>query len=423
MNAPQRNWSGSYTYRARWIHRPRSVEELQQLVAGTPSLRALGSRHSFTSIADARELVSLAGIDAPEIAIDPAASTVRVPAAVTYAELAAVLNRRGFALHNLASLPHISVAGAVATASHGSGDRSGNLATAVREIELVTSTGELVSLEQGDREFLGAVVGLGALGIAVAMTLSLEPAFEMTQHVFDGLSWDALFEHFDAVTRAGGSVSVFHRFGAGTEQVWIKRRVDDAGGSPDGALGGELFGAVAASVSRHPIAGMDPVNTTEQLGVPGRWSERLPHFRSGFTPSSGEEIQSEFFVARSDAPGALDALRALAFEIRPLLLIAELRTIAADELWLSPHYHRDSVGLHFTWRRDQRRVEHVLELIESALVPFAPRPHWGKLFRADASTIAPQYERLNDFRALRDRLDPRRTFENDWLRRHLLGTP
>jgi xylitol oxidase len=415
---PELNWSGNYAYRATRVHRPHTVDEVQELVGAARSIRALGSRHSFTAIVDAGELVALDGLHS-EIEVDVAAGTVRLPGGVTYARLAEVLNEHGMALHNLASLPHISVAGAVATASHGSGDDSGNLATAVTGIELVTSTGELLSFASEDPDFDGAVVGLGALGIVTGLTLAVEPYYEASQYVFEGLSWEALFDHFDAVTGAGDSVSVFHRFGEETEQVWVKRRSD----RPHPPFGDDLFGAAPARGPRHPIAGMDPANATVQLGLPGPWSERLAHFRSGFTPSSGEEIQSEFFVARADAAAAIDALRGLAEEIRPLLLIAELRTIAADRLWLSPHHSRPSAGLHFTWRRSQPAVERMLGRIEAALAPLAPRPHWGKLFCAEADAIAPGYERMDDFRRLRQRLDPRGAFDSEWLRRHVLGVP
>ncbi len=400
------------------FHRPERVEQVQELVADARSVQALGSRHAFTAIGDAEELIALDGLPA-EIIVDHASSTVSVAAGVTYAQLAEGLNRERVALDSLASLPHISVAGAVATASHGSGDRSGNLATAVTGIELVTGEGELVTARRGEPRFEGLVVGLGALGIVTRLTLSVQPYYEVRQQVFEGLTWDALSQHFDAITAAGDSVSVFHRFGDRTDQLWIKSRVDR--GDPAGE--GELFGAAAAVAPRHPIPGADPVHCTEQLGVAGPWSERLPHFRSGFTPSSGEEIQSEFFVAREHAVRAIEALRRLAGRIRPLLLISELRTIAADELWLSPHYQRPSVGLHFTWKRSQEAVERVLREVEAALAPFSARPHWAKLFTARADTIAPAYERLDDFRRLREELDPRGAFCNDWLRTRVLGDP
>jgi xylitol oxidase len=354
---------------------------------------------------------------AGEISVDHAAGTVALPGHVTYAELAEVLNREGLALHNLASLPHISVAGAVATASHGSGDQKGNLATAVVGLELVTSRGDLIRVHKGEDRFDGLVVGLGALGVVTRLTLAVEPAYEMRQTVFEGLEWETLFDHLDEITAVGESVSVFHRFGERTEQVWVKSRVDVA--APPARS--ELFGAPAATSPRHPISGADAVNSTAQLGVPGPWSERLPHFRSGFTPSSGEEIQAEFFVDRRDAVAAIRAMLELASSIRPLLLVSELRTIAADSLWLSPQFGRPTVAIHFTWQRRQSEVERVLEDIEAALAPFGARPHWAKLFTTSAATIAPHYERLDDFRRLREQLDPRGAFCNDWLRRRVLG--
>jgi xylitol oxidase len=411
------NWSGNYAYRATALHRPQTLGELQDLVARTRSLRALGSRHSFTAIGDSHELVALDALPGA-IELDSVAGTVTVPGHTTYAELAAELNRSGRALHNMASLPHISVAGAIATATHGSGDAKGNLATAVRAIEMVGAGGGLVTLAQGDPAFRGVVVGLGALGIVTRVTLEVQPFIQMRQRVFEGVSWDTLFERFETIFAAGESVSVFHLCGAGTEQVWVKRRCDgDSSEDPDLE---ELLGVRAAGVALHPVLGGDPVNCTEQLGAPGPWSERLPHFRSGFTPSSGEELQSEFFVARKDAVAAIEAVRGLAESVVPLLLISELRTIAADSLWLSPHHGRDTLAIHFTWRRRPAEVEIVVAQIEAALAPFRARPHWGKVFTAEAAEIAPLYPRMADFRDLRDRLDPDRVFVNDWLGRRVL---
>ncbi|HEY1568160.1 MAG TPA: D-arabinono-1,4-lactone oxidase [Solirubrobacteraceae bacterium] len=418
------NWSGNYAYRARALHRPQNIEALQQLMAvaqGPQALRVLGSRHSFTSIADSDSLVSLDGLPG-EIVVDSTAETVSVPSWVTYAALAGDLNRAGLALENMASLPHISVAGAIATGTHGSGDRKGNLATAVRALEMVCADGSLCSIGVGDVDFGGVVVGLGALGAVTRVTLAVQPYYEMRQRVFERVSWDTLYGRFDEIFGAGDSVSVFHLCGATTEQVWVKRRLDDArAAGADGDLE-ELLGVSAAAVELHPVLGGDPVNCTEQQGVPGPWSERLPHFRSGFLPSSGEELQSEFFVARADAVQAIEAVRGLAQEIVPLLLISELRTIAGDALWLSPHQGRDSLALHFTWRRRPAEVEAVVARIEAALAPLAARPHWGKVFTARADAIAPRYPQMEDFLRLRDRLDPSGVFVNDWLRAKVLGS-
>ena len=410
------NWAGNHTYRATALHRPTSLAQLQETVAASRRVRVLGSRHSFTAIADSTELVSLEAMTTDAVAVAPDRRTVTVDAGVRYGELAAALHREGLALHNLASLPHISVGGAIATATHGSGVGNGNLATAVAALELVTSDGEVVSAARGDADFDGMVVHLGALGAVVRVTLDVEPEFAVRQRVFEGLRWEALEEHVDHVLSCGYSVSVFTRFGAAVDMVWVKCRTD-AGAGPEG----DLFGAAEAVVERHPIPGIDPTPATPQLGVPGLWSDRLPHFRMGFTPSNGDEIQSEYLLPRPNAVAALAALRALGHRIRPLLQICEIRAVAADRLWTSTASGEPTVGFHFTWVPAQQAVEELLVDLEDALHPLGARPHWGKLFLADAATLAPRYPRLPDFARLVQRLDPRGAFGNDWLDRYVLG--
>jgi alditol oxidase len=410
------NWAGNYVYRADNLHRPSRLEQVQEIVGNAPRVRVLGSRHSFTDIADSSALLTLDGLPA-DVAVDHAAGTVSFSAAMRYGELAEALQAEGLALANLASLPHISVAGAVATATHGSGDANGNLATAVAGLEIVTSSGELLTASRGDADFNGLVVGLGALGAVTRITLDVEPAYHVRQRAFDGLAWDALFENFDKVTAAGYSVSVFTRWAPAIDQVWVKSRVTDA---PE-QVRGDLFGAVAATFDRHPILGLDPVNCSPQLGVPGLWSDRLPHFRMGFTPSSGQELQSEYLVPRRHAAAAIGALRGLADVVRPVLQVSEIRTVAADQLWMSPQYRQDTIGIHFTWTPEPDAVARVLVDVEAALAPFDARPHWGKVFLAEAAAIAPLYERLPDFTRLVDRLDPRGAFGNAWLNTHVLG--
>jgi alditol oxidase len=406
------NWAGSYTYRAHALHRPTSLDEVRSLVAGAPRVRVLGSRHTFSDIGDAPELVSLEGLPA-EVEVDRAAGSVSFAAGLRYGELAAALEDEGLALHNLPSLPHVCVAGAVATATHGSGDANGNLATAVAGLQLVTSDGELVSAVRGDPGFDGLVVGLGALGAVTRVTLDVEPAYEVRQRVFDGLGWDALLEHLDAILACGDSVSIFTSWGEEVEQVWVKRRVT---AEPE-AVEDELFGARAATVEHHPILGLDPESCSAQLGVPGPWWDRLPHFRLGFTPSTGEELQSEFHVPRAHARAAIAAMRANAAAIRPVLQVCELRSVTADGLWMSPQHDRDTLAVHFTWLREPEPVRRALRSIEAALAPFGARPHWGKLFLADAAALAPLYDHHDDFVALAERLDPRGAFRNAWFER------
>jgi alditol oxidase len=389
-----RNWAGNYAYGARVLHRPRTVDELRRIVAGAPNLHVIGARHSFTGIGDADEIVSLEGLPA---AVALGDGTVTCAGHVRYGELAGALNARGLALHNLASLPHISVAGATATATHGSGDGNGNLATAVAALELVTSDGEVVHAERGDPDFAGMVVHLGALGAVTRVTLDVEPAYAIAQHVFEDVAWDALPDALGAAY----SVSAFTRWGDAVEMVWVKRRLDE----PVPELPGR-----PARTEHHPIPGLDATGCTAQRGVPGAWSDRLPHFRLEFTPSHGEEIQSEYFVDRDRASEAIAAMRAAGPSVRGVLQVSELRTMAADELWLSPQHRRPTLGVHFTWKRDPPAVERALAEVEAALLPLGATPHWGKFF-----LTPPRPERLGDFRALAGRLDPRHAFRSRWL--------
>ena len=411
------NWSASHTFTALGLHQPETVEQLQQIAARPGRLKALGTRHSFNDIADSPGwLVSLERLNRV-LALDAERGTVTVEAGLRYGDLARHLHAAGFALANLASLPHISVAGSCATATHGSGDGNASLAAAVSALQMVTAGGDLVSLSRAadPERFDGAVVALGALGIVTQLTLDIQPTFALRQDVYEDLPLATAAEHFDALTGAGYSVSLFSDWrSAAFSQVWVKRRVEpgDPGGSPPA-----LLGAAPATRPLHPIAGMSPVNCTEQLGVAGPWHERLPHFRMDFTPSSGQELQSEYILPRGQAVAALEAIAALGPRIAPLLQVSEVRTIAADSLWLSPFYQQDSVAIHFTWHKDWPSVSRLLPLIEDALAPFGARPHWGKLFSLPPAGLPALYPRLPDFRALMAEYDPQGKFRNEYLDR------
>jgi xylitol oxidase len=391
-----KNWAGNLAYAAERIVAPHSVDETQELVAGAREIRALGTGHSFSGVADTRG--TLLSTEHLNRIVEVGDASVTVEAGIRYGELAAALDGHGLALANLASLPHISVGGAIATSTHGSGVTNGSLSTAVRALELIRADGSIVRLRRGDDDFDGAVVSLGALGVVARVELDVVPAFELRQYVFENLPW----RHVEASLAGGYSVSLFTRWTGDTvDQVWVKTR---------DALGDAHFDASAATAPRHPLPGADPNNCTEQLGVPGRSSDRLPHFRLGFTPSSGEELQSEYIVAREHAAAAIATVRRLRPLVTPLLQVSEIRTIAADALWLSPFYERQSVAIHFTWKPLATEVAGALPSLETALAPFDPRPHWGKLFLA-----APDYPQLAAFRGLRDQLDPLGKFRNAFV--------
>ncbi|WJL96572.1 FAD-binding protein [Microbacterium sp. ET2] len=412
------NWAGNLTYRAARIAEPTDEAELSAILDRARSdgttVRVLGSRHSFNDIADTDGvIISLAALaTAGQVSVAPDRKTVRIPAGIRYGDLVPVLEREGLALANLASLPHISVAGAVQTGTHGSGDSVGALGTQVAAVELLTAAGERITLTRGEDGFDGAVVGLGALGIVTHLRLDVEPHFAVAQTVFEGVRWDDALSRLDDLTGAGDSVSLFTRWTNPDviDQVWVKARTASSADDLSG------FGARAADGPRHPIPGIDPTPCTAQEGVPGPWYDRLPHFRLAFTPSAGEELQSEYLVARADAVAAIQAVRGLADRISPLLLTCEVRTMAADDLWLSPAYGRPTLGIHFTWQRDEAAVRALLPALEAAL-PASARPHWGKVFTMPGDEVRRRYPRFDDFAALRTRLDPDRRFVGDYLAR------
>lgn len=420
INNPS-NWAGNYLYRAAQIHAPETVEQVQELVIRSNKVKALGTRHSFNDIADSSgDLISLERFD-KILGLDRERRTVTVEAGVRYGQLARWLHDAGYALHNLASLPHISVAGAVATATHGSGDRHGNLATAVSAMELVTGNGELMFLShEHDREqFEGAVVGLGGLGVITKLTLDISPTFLMQQDVYENLPFTVVEDYYDELTSSLYSVSLFTNWqDSAFNQVWLKRHVLD-GMSVKAEP--ELFGARLAINNLHPIATLSAENCTEQLGVCGPWFERLPHFRMEFTPSSGAELQSEYFIPRQHVFAALQAINSMREQIAPLLQISEVRTIAADNLWMSPCYQQASVGIHFTWEQDWENVRNVLPKIEEALAPFHARPHWAKLFTMSPDRLQSLYEKLPDFRQLLQRYDLQGKFRNEYLDKYIFG--
>ena len=425
------NWSGTVAFGARRIHAPTTVDELRTLVGSTRRIRALGTAHSFSHVADTdADLVSVGSLP-PTIDVDRDARTATVASGVRYGAVAQAAHDHGLALANMGSLPHISVGGACATGTHGSGVRNANLASSVRALELVTADGDLVTLSRdADPErFPGAVIALGALGVVVRLTLDLVPAYDVRQSVYLDLPEDQLAaEELTDVLRSAYSVSLFTRWlGTGVDQVWVKTRVAPdsaaaAAGLPEDATApfpGRWRGARLADGAVHPLPSMPAENCTQQGGVVGPFHERLPHFRLEYTPSSGDEIQSEYLLPIEHAADALAALAPLRGRIAPVVHVSEIRTVAADDLWLSPSHDRTSVAVHFTWHKDPDGVAAVLPAVEEALAPFSPRPHWGKLFGIEAETVRAQYPRADDFRRLAAELDPDGTFRNDFVDRYL----
>jgi xylitol oxidase len=421
MSGNPQNWAGHHTFSTDRVHRPETIEQLQEVVSNSRKVKVLGSRHSFNDIADSTEdLVTLENLD-QTLSIDPERRTVTVNGAITYGQLCQQLHNAGYAIHNMASLPHITVAGAIATATHGSGDNNGNLATAVAGLELVKANGDLVLLsrEQRKEEFEGAVVGLGGVGIATKVTLDVVPAYSMQQEVYEFLPVTQLEENFDAITSSAYSVSFFTDWQKGrVNQIWLKRQLV---GNEALALAPAFFESTLAQANVHPVLALSAASCTDQMGLLGTWHERLPHFRIDHTPASGDELQTEYFVSRQHAIAAMRAVERLQEQMEPLLWITEIRTVAADNLWMSPSYQQATVGIHFSWRKNWSAVQKLLPIIEQELAPFQARPHWGKLFTMEPARVQLLYPKMADFRELLASYDPQGKFRNPYLDKYIFS--
>jgi alditol oxidase len=422
QNGRLQNWAGNITYSTDNVFYPTSVQEVQQLVKAHNKIKALGTRHCFNIIADSKDNLLSSRDFNKLVSLDANAKTVTVEGGMKYGELAPILDAKGFALHNLASLPHISVAGAITTATHGSGVKNGNLSTAVTALEIVTASGDVVHLskDKDGEKFYAAVVGLGAIGVITKVTLAIQPTYMMRQYVYENMPLSQLAAHFDEIVSAGYSVSLFHDWQTeNINEVWIKSRVDDTSNSTSKPA---FFGATPAVKNMHPIAALSAENCTEQMGVPGPWYERLPHFKMGFTPSSGKELQAEYFVPHRHAVEAILAIQKMGKAIGPHLFITEVRTIAADNLWMSPCYKQDSVTIHFTWKQETDAVNKLLPLIEKELSLFNAKPHWGKLFTMSSAVLDARYEKYADFKKMIKEYDPTGKFRNQFLDRNIYSS-
>ncbi|MCB0084033.1 MAG: FAD-binding protein, partial [Caldilineaceae bacterium] len=401
------------------FHQPATLAELQNVVRNATKVKVIGARHCFNDIADTTgDMISLANMD-KSVTIDHEAHTATVNAGITYGELAPQLHAAGYALHNMASLHHITVIGACMTATHGSGDKSGNLATAVAGLEMVTANGDVVTLTRSANpdSFPGAVVALGALGAVTKVTLDLLPTFEMHQEVYEWLPMRHLDDAFDAIMSSGYSVSLFPKWQSDAiDTMWVKQKVV-AGQAVN--VPSTLFDAKLADHTR-PLEDISDRYGTK-VGAAGPWHERMPHFVFKDAEQVGDELQSEYFVPRQDAVAAMKAVAQLREGLAPILGVSEIRSVAADDLWLSTAYGYDIIGIHFNWRKNWAGVSAMLPVIEEALAPFNPRPHWGKLFALTPAQVQAQYPRMADFRALCRQLDPQGKFRNAYVERYIFG--
>jgi len=411
--APGTNWAGNVKYEGELFH-PSSLGEIQNLIRGASGVKVVGGRHSFSAVANTRPEGTLLSLDSFKTIsnVDRARLTVDVGAGVKYSDLCPVIARQGFTVENTASVLPINVVGASATGTHGSGTQS--LAAQITGLQFVNGKGELVRLSQKDgNDFSLTVVGLGGFGVVTGVTMKVVPNFEMRQRVWEEMPFDQFLKHFDKIMKAGYSVSAFTTWRGDTvSEVWVKRRATDG----DSAPGSEWYGAKPAPRDRHPIVTMDPTPCTPQMGVVRQAWEILPHFRPDKPPSSrGHERHSEYSVPEKDAVAAMRALHAVGDKIGRALQISEIRTVKEDNLALSVAYRRPSVLLHFTWTENDADVTKAIPVVEEALRPFQPRPHWGKMSHLRGAELRENFPKLDDFRKFCEKHDPAGRFRNSFL--------
>lgn len=403
------NWGGNLVYGSGAIEAPATIEELSEIIR-SGKVRPIGTMHSFSKVVVGEgTLVSAAGL-AFEPALDKASSTVKVSAATRFGDLALFLEKNGVALKNMGSLPHISIAGAAATGTHGSGDKNQILSSSLSAYSFLNSKGELVRYQRGDENFEACRVGLGAYGLWVSVELDVVPSFQIRQDVYLDIPWEVFYEDPTNLTSAGYSVSLFTKWGeVSIDQVWVKALPGDKAGLP-------IAGISPEKTSRKELAPGVGDNLTQQGGVEGPWLDRLPHFRLDATPSAGNEIQTEYFIQRKNIVGAVKAVNKIAEQINHTLIITEVRTIAQDDAWLSPMNRGDSVALHFTWVNDTPAVDKAVAALEEVLAEFDPIPHWGKVHHFDKSKLEKVHARLGKARAVFDELDPEGVFNTEYLK-------
>ena len=421
------NWSGNITFRAAEFHEPATIEELQLIVSRAKHVRVVGAGHSFNDIVDTDgALVSLRRLNRV-VGIDSAASTVSVEGGILHYELAEPLQQAGLALANLPSKPHFSVVGSSATGTHGSGDTNRCLASAIRGLEIVTAEGDLVEIPADDLP--ATAIGLGAFGAVARVDLEVEPAFSVAQELHLDMPLANAIDHLDEIMASAYSVSYFTDWQHGRiDQVWRKFRLDTETGplpdTPEDYLGArrasqQLAPGIRPDGPLMPSEREKADRCTEQRLVPGPWHDRLPHVRATVPAQPGTQLQTEYFVSRRHGQDALRAVAELERTLAPVMfggVMGEIRTVAADDLWLSP-FPNDSLALHFSWVNDWPAVGKVLPAIESALQPFEPRPHWGKLHTLPVETVRRLYPRLDEFVAQVGHYDPYGKFRNRHLDR------
>uniref|UniRef100_A0A915D0Y3 FAD-binding PCMH-type domain-containing protein n=1 Tax=Ditylenchus dipsaci TaxID=166011 RepID=A0A915D0Y3_9BILA len=421
--APLLNWGGNFNFSTQDIKYPTTTAGVQQLVKECKGkIRPVGTRHSFSEIANTNDtLICLVHMNLI-LSVDPSVPSVTVQAGITYTDLIPFLQSIGLAIPMMASLGEISIAGAINTAVHGSGAGIGNLATQVLGLQMVLADGSVVQYSKGqnDTELAAATVGLGALGIVTQVTLQAQPTYNLAINVFENMDMSVLDTQLYNITHSGYAINMWSTFGTPgvLDQVWITTKVDSNGVNAYGNVS-QLYGAPAATAQSSPIAALPPTYVVPQMGIVGPYYERLTDYDLGLSGQEGQQTQSEYYVDFDDFVPALKALQTLSAEINAVVYVALFRITEKDELWMSPQYKKTTMAIHFSWQPKLDQVMALLPKIEAALAPFNPIPHWGKLYTLKPEQYLPLLPKYPEWREQVELHDPTHKFRNKWLEENI----
>ncbi len=410
-----KNWAGNLSFSSKEFIEIDSVKKLQTIVSNARGIKVLASGHSFSDIADTKDtLISIKNLSF-EIGIDSNKREALVPAGMQYSDVSRYLEKHGWAVSNMASLGEVTIAGAILTGTHGSGSSNGILSTAVIGFEMVLESGSILTTDrENSSDFPGFIVSLGALGVFTKYKLKIVPSFSIRQVVYENINIESIANNFDLVFDRAYSVSFFSNWAQNsTGQIWMKF-LDD---SKPFNISSDWIDGNLAKVKQHPVKINDASPCTDQLATSGKWLDRLPHFKLNSSPVSGDEVQTEYLVDRRYVKQYISELAEIGDEIASKVYTTEIRTIKADDLWLSGAYERETVGFHFTWRKSDSLVN-FLPKIESILGKHDGRPHWGKLFDVPKDKLPSRYPKFSDFEVLLQKYDPNKKFRNNFINKY-----
>ena len=430
------NWAKTVYYN-HTIHYPKTVEEIQHILQYHAKIRVLGSMHSFNNITKLPQefngvYISMSNMN--QVIKCCRGERVTIQPGITFGELGEYLHERNFGFHNMASLPHITVGGAISTGTHGAGVFNGNLASHVMQVKLISADGKLRTYRIGqDPEFQHIPVSFGLAGIIVEIELDIVPDYDIQQCIYENLPFNTIKKSdYKTAFSSAYSFSIFTQWkNRKFTSIWAKYRLRKGRNGNEESIMidcPDMNKIKPSSNKVHPLPGGDTSFVSGGIGKnykePGYVG--LPHFLMEGVPSQGEELQSEYFVSSHMFDVVIEVLFHH-FEENPklydLLYVSEMRFVAGDKLTLSPqHVLGSSIGFHFTWKKEFDQVVDALKGIENVLKPYNALPHMGKLFTMTGRELEGKYgqRNLRAFQSFVAPLDPLKKFVNPFLQNLIL---